>query len=507
MADERKELACGLFAGMRLWHALLIVGGVMFLERLDALPLLHFVPDKSLWDFSYSWLGLFTGFHEGSPAGSAAHRAVIIVSPLSLYATTAFFGVRIWRGNFDRRAACGLAGAIVAILVGAHTGFWYATTQIYYPQGAETAALIIVPVDAVICASAFSFPLVSIFYLAAVGLTADRPDRLNRTPPAQACGHKPRSAKATLVVAGALVFLFGMLDLSHRRDATQAAATQKREETRAAEARAAEAARCEQQRKDAEADGLTAAKRRQDYSQQAGLPLTQTLDLGGGVKLELVLVPPGTFMMGTPTASSPSAYVETPHTVTITKPYYIGKYEVRQVEYQQVMGGQPSSDRENWPAQDVLWNDAMAFCKKASEKTGRVVRLPTEAEWEYACRAGTSTAYYTGDAESDLSKAAWFSANSDRVIHAVGQKTPNAWGTYDMHGNVLEWCADDSFCYKGETLVDPLGVTGSPGRGFRGGSAQHDAMFCRSAVHSSVDVGAHYFDVGFRVVVEVPRNP
>jgi formylglycine-generating enzyme required for sulfatase activity len=196
------------------------------------------------------------------------------------------------------------------------------------------------------------------------------------------------------------------------------------------------------------------------------------------------------------------------HGVTLTKPYYIGKYEITQEQYQSIMGNNPSSFKgRDLPVEQVSWNDAQEFCKKVSEKTGSVARLPTEAEWERACRAGTKTTYYTGDSDADLDRAGWYDKNSKKTTHPVGQKTPNAWGVYDMHGNVLEWCADWFEAYKCDSTVDPQCTAQEQGRVSRGGSRIGGPGGCRSANRGGIDPDGCGNILGFRVMVAVPRTP
>jgi formylglycine-generating enzyme required for sulfatase activity len=335
-----------------------------------------------------------------------------------------------------------------------------------------------------------------------------------------------------------------------------------------------------------------------DYAQRANLPPSKTLELGNGVKLELVLIPAGEFIMGTP---EPEPVDEAPfrnrilmgqsliavsgglllvllgvvvvkairqrrrpqyslarflvmviaasvavlsgahwwqsaqalkkanaeyqaalarfkdandwekpaHKVTITTPFYIGKCEITQEQYQQVMGTNPSNFKgKSSPVETVSWDDAQEFCKKASEKTGQIVRLPFEAEWEHACRAGTKTAYYTGDNESDLDRAGWFYGNSKNTTHPAGGKVPNVWGVYDMHGNVWEWCQDWwSEAYKAEAQVDPQGPPEGQYRVLRGGSWGDDPGRCRTAIRLGDDPGHRIIIIGFRLVAVVPRTP
>jgi formylglycine-generating enzyme required for sulfatase activity len=164
-------------------------------------------------------------------------------------------------------------------------------------------------------------------------------------------------------------------------------------------------------------------------------------DLGGGVKLEMVWIPGGTFQMGSNDRWADSD--EKPvHTVTLDG-FWIGKYEVTQRQYETLMGTNPSRFKgPNRPVEMVGPNDCMEFCRKLSQATGQTYSLPTEAEWEYACRAGSSGMWCFGDNEGELVEYAWYIANSRGETHDVGGKKPNAWGLYDMHGNVSEWCAD-----------------------------------------------------------------
>ncbi len=193
----------------------------------------------------------------------------------------------------------------------------------------------------------------------------------------------------------------------------------------------------------------------------AAAPAELALDLGGGVTMHMVLIRPGKFMMGE---------YQDRHEVTISKPFYMGVTEVTQAQYEAVMGTNPSKFKgATNPVEMVAWNDATDFCKKLSAKTRRAVRLPTEAEWEYACRAGTQTAFSFGDDPSALGEYAWYENNSKKMPHPVGQKKPNAWGLYDMYGNVWEWCADWFGDYPKGPATDPSGPASGKLRAVRGG--------------------------------------
>ncbi len=218
---------------------------------------------------------------------------------------------------------------------------------------------------------------------------------------------------------------------------------------------------------------------------------TLVVDLGGGVTLDLVLIRPGIFTMGSDKGGDERA-----HQVTLTKPFYLGKTEVTQEQWQQVMGGNPSEfkDAKN-PVENVSWDDCQEFVVKLRKKVpGQMFRLPTEAEWEYSCRAGT-----TGDYAGNLDDMAWYDGNSGSKTHPVGQKKPNAWGLYDMHGNVWEWCAGWYGDYPNGAVTDPTGPNTGSSRVVRGGFWFGDGTNCRSAYRLRGAPGIRDFIMGFRV--------
>ncbi len=232
-----------------------------------------------------------------------------------------------------------------------------------------------------------------------------------------------------------------------------------------------------------------------------------TLDLGNKVTMKLVQIPAGKFQMGSPETEKDRKKDEGPqHEVTISKPFYMGVYEVTQDQYQAVMGSKPSRfiGSRN-PVEQVSWNDAVEFCRKLSQQTGKSVRLPTEAQWEYACRAGTLTRFSFGDSDGSMDSYAWYSKNSGGQTNPVGQKQPNAWGLYDMHGNVWEWCSDwyaDS--YVNANNVDPQGPGSGTYRVLRGGSWGGNPRGCRSAARDGiVPVLRDRHRLGFRVSVDL----
>ncbi len=229
-----------------------------------------------------------------------------------------------------------------------------------------------------------------------------------------------------------------------------------------------------------------------------------TLNLGKGVTMRLVLIPAGEFMMGSPKSQRGRKDNECPqHKVTISRPFYMGITEVTQEQYEAVLGKNPGSHKgAKNPVERVSWNDAVGFCKKLSAKTRRAVRLPTEAEWEYACRAGTKTRFHFGDDEKQLGDYAWYKDNSGGKAHPVAQKNPNARGLYDMHGNVWEWCADwHADSYADAKAVDPQGAPSGTHRVLRGGSCRDRPGYCRSARRGKNTPANRRELTGFRVVV------
>jgi formylglycine-generating enzyme required for sulfatase activity len=247
------------------------------------------------------------------------------------------------------------------------------------------------------------------------------------------------------------------------------------------------------------------------------------------IGMKLVWIPAGEFIMGSPsTEAINSAYYpakgspqvekgrssnESPqHPMKISKGFWMGIYEVTQKEYQVVMGSNPSIiKRDNLPVDRVSWNDATEFCRKLSQKEGKTYRLPTEAEWEYACRARTQTRFYSGDDDSSLDDYAWCYINIsytnkkfDIHTHPVGQKKANAFGLYDMHGNVSEWCQDwyNENYYSISPEIDPKGPDRGQSRVIRGGCWMYNPLYCRSAARQMTvpDLPVDFF--GFRIVLE-----
>jgi len=257
-------------------------------------------------------------------------------------------------------------------------------------------------------------------------------------------------------------------------------------------------------------------------------PATLALELGEGVTLELARVPAGSFLRGSPepeeedrTAGPGGEAAEgrfadgTRHEVTIGRPFYMGIHPVTQAQYEAVTGENPSwfggkGDSPRRPVEMVTWHDAMAFCEKLSEKTGRKARLPTEAEWEYACRAGTVTAFHTGDRigadQANCNGGSMDGGGAQGVFRAettaAGSFPANAWGLHDMHGNVWEWVSDWHGAYPAEAVTDPKGPEEGDARVLRGGSWGYDPWHCRSAVRDWIAPDGGNYDIGFRVALD-----
>jgi len=215
------------------------------------------------------------------------------------------------------------------------------------------------------------------------------------------------------------------------------------------------------------------------WADHLGVPVQITNPLG----MKLNLIPPGEFAMGSPTSEADRGGDETQHRVKITKPFYLSVHEVTQAQYEAVVGNNPSNSKgDTKPVEMVNWDEAVAFCGKLSDEEGMEYRLPTEAEWEYACRAGTTTTYSFGDDASRLGEYAWYAENSEYTTHPVGGLKPNAWGLYDMHGNVAEWCRDWWAPYGNEKAVsDPTGPASGEYRVLRGGAFYDQPMYVRAA--------------------------
>jgi formylglycine-generating enzyme required for sulfatase activity len=234
----------------------------------------------------------------------------------------------------------------------------------------------------------------------------------------------------------------------------------------------------------------------------------------------MVLINPGSFTLGSPVTEGDRFSDEGPQTtVTLTRTFYMALRPVTQRDYQDVMGVNPSSftGDSNRPVDQVSWSEATNYCLLLTQRelaagrisTGWKFRLPTEAEWEYACRAGTTNRFYYGNdpGYTNLASYAWYADNSGAQTHPTGQKPANPWGLYDMHGNIWEWCGDWYAPYPGGSVNDPMATDSSSGvRVLRGGSWLDDARFCRSACRiGDYPDDTHYNFYGFRVVL-APDN-
>ena len=292
-------------------------------------------------------------------------------------------------------------------------------------------------------------------------------------------------------------------------------------------------------------DDKIARQHQEAWAKHLGVPVELTNSIG----MRLVLIPPGEFEMGSPKElieqelkvhghlqwiSERLASEGPQHRVRITKPFYLGTFLVTQGEYRRVVGANPSQfavtgtqkakvagqDTGRFPVENVSWDDAVAFCRKLSElpaekSAGRSYRLPTEAQWECACRSG-STGRFTFSSntkaasnerdELDGADYGWFENGSGMMTHAVGGKRANAWGLYDMHGNVFEWCKDwyDKDYYRTSPVNDPAGPLGGSHRILRGGAWSDWAWGCRSASRVDVPPESHAWTMGLRVLLVLP---
>jgi sulfatase modifying factor 1 len=234
----------------------------------------------------------------------------------------------------------------------------------------------------------------------------------------------------------------------------------------------------------------------------------RTIALKPGVDMKFAWIPPGTFVMGSPNSDPERFPNETQHRVTLTRGFYLGIHAVTQSQWKAVMGNNPSRFKgKQRPVEQVSWEDCQAFCTRLSQVTGKRFGLPTEAEWEYACRAGTTTPFHFGytitpdDANYDdsLSYRDGVPGVCRKGTACVGSFPPNAWGLFEMHGNVWEWCQDSYGPYSNGNLIDPLNVDNSNARVARGGSWGLRTDSCRSATRANVKPSSHLINIGFRI--------
>jgi len=233
-------------------------------------------------------------------------------------------------------------------------------------------------------------------------------------------------------------------------------------------------------------------------------PLRHTIQFSEIIGLQFVHIPSGTFTIGSPTSETDRYEDEKQVDVTLTEGFYLQTTEVTQWQWRAVMGKNPSFFQDcgdNCPVEHVSWNDVQEFIHQLNLKEGvDIYRLPTEAEWEYACRAGSKKRFCYGDDEQRLREYAWFAENSEGRTHPVGQKKPNAWGLYDMHGNVWEWCQDWYGEYPGKAVIDPKGPSKGPKRVNRGASVVNASWNVRNALRTSDPPDFNGGLTGFRIV-------
>ena len=261
-------------------------------------------------------------------------------------------------------------------------------------------------------------------------------------------------------------------------------------------------------------DTAEARRRQQETADRLDVPKDLTLDCGNGVEMTLMLIPAGEFEMGSLSSEEGREREERLHRVQITQPFYVSATEITQAQYEAVAGDNPSEfvDAAN-PVDSVSWEDAVSFCQTLTERTGRTAGLPTEAQWEYVCRAGTDTPFHTGETIS--TDQANYDGNytyGDGVEGEVRKKTipagslaANAWGLYDMHGNVWEWCTDwyGASYYAKSPSADPQGPDEGKVRVLRGGSWYNSPKYFRSAARSRFAATRGNSYIGFRVIVDI----
>jgi formylglycine-generating enzyme required for sulfatase activity len=238
--------------------------------------------------------------------------------------------------------------------------------------------------------------------------------------------------------------------------------------------------------------------------------------------MTFVRIPAGEFWMGTSEEAIEALIKRYPdvnrewfesekprHRVTISQPFYLGIHPVTQAQWEAVMGSNPSyfEGKPDHPVEQVSWEEVQQFLQRLNDRRdGNLYRLPSEAQWEYACRAGSTDAYCFGDEEGQLGKYAWYGNNAGVTTHPVGQKQPNAWGLYDMHGNVWEWVQDWYGPYTADALTDPSGPTTGAGRVVRGGCWYDPAQYARSAYGYRDPPGDRIDVLGFRCLSSAPSK-
>ncbi len=251
-------------------------------------------------------------------------------------------------------------------------------------------------------------------------------------------------------------------------------------------------------------DGLAGTE--DDPESEVESSVRTTIDSKTGITL--AYIPAGTFMMGSPASEEGRRDDETQHQVTLSKPFWMGTTEVTNAQYRRFVeatGHRKPKYRNssrfnapNHPVVGVSWDDAVAYAKWAG------MSLPTEAQWEYAARAGTTATWWSGSTEADLARVGWYRGNSDLSLHAVGGKPANAWGLHDVHGNVWEWTADWYGDYPSSSQTDPKGPGSGSIRVRRGGGWDNRASYARVAFRHNKQPGSSYHALGFRLSRTIP---
>ncbi len=289
-----------------------------------------------------------------------------------------------------------------------------------------------------------------------------------------------------------------------REEAARREAQEKARQEAEAKAEQERLAEQERQRQEALERQRQEEARRQREAEARRKATSNQIIRVGDVAFEMVYVEGGTFTMGGTSDQGSDAYSdEKPvHSVTLSS-FHIGKYEVTQGLWKEVMGSNPSDNKagDHYPVEDVSWYDCQDFVRKLNDRTGLTFRLPTEAEWEYAARGGRKSRGYKYSGSNSIGNVAWYDDNSGYKTHPVGRKSPNELGLYDMSGNVWEWCQDWKGSYGSSSQADPAGPSSGSYRVLRGGSYINDARNCRVSNRYSCDPGSRFSFSGLRLVL------
>lgn len=252
---------------------------------------------------------------------------------------------------------------------------------------------------------------------------------------------------------------------------------------------------------------VTQSESNEAHNKVYEIPEEITLDLGNNIMMEFVYIDKGSFLMGSDEQIGDED--ESPkHEVCISKPFYMGKYEVTQKQWKQIMGSNNSNFKgDDNPVDTVSFLECNEFAKKLSDITKKKVSLPTEAQWEYACRAGSDTKWFFGDDENDIEEYGWIDSNSNMQTHPVGLKKPNKFGLYDMYGNIQEWCSDwYTNPYLTDDKINPQGPKNGDSKVIRGGAWGDFPDNARSAYRNANGEDISNDGTGFRVVIEIEER-